>query len=173
MPIEFAWAVDADAPAIAALRLATSRELTARFGAGTWSFAAESEPGVRAELRTSILLLAREGGTVVGTLRLTTRNPWIGHTNFFAPCQRPVYLTSMAILPKRQREGIGRQLLQEARRVAAELGGDRLRLDSYDAPAGAGDFYRKCGFREVHRGSYNGTPLIWFETELRALSDKA
>src|SRR5690348_17830182 len=33
---------------------------------------------------------------------------------------------------------------------------DALWLDAYDAPYGAGGFYRRCGFREVGRPSYRG-----------------
>ena len=40
---------------------------------------------------------------------------------------------------------------------------DAIRLDAYDAPAGAGDFYAKCGFREVGRATYRGVPLVYFE----------
>jgi GNAT superfamily N-acetyltransferase len=173
MPLVFAVATNADAAAIAAVRMAASRELTARFGAGTWSFAAESEASVQAEIRSSTVLFARDEGVVVATLRLATRNPWLGNTNFFTPCNRPIFLTSMAVTPKWQRQGIGRQFLAEAKRVAIEMGGQILRLDSYAGPAGAGEFYRKCGFTEARRGDYNGTALIWFEAPLlRVLSDK-
>jgi hypothetical protein len=41
--------------------------------------------------------------------------------------------------------------------------GDAIRLDAYDAEAGAGEFYRKYGFREVGRASYRNVPLIYFE----------
>ena len=44
--------------------------------------------------------------------------------------------------------------------------GDAIRLDAYDSQAGAGEFYRKCGFREAGRASYRGTPLIYFEMPL-------
>ena len=173
MPLVFAVATNADAAAIAAVRMAAARDLTERFGAGTWSFAADSEASVQAEIRSSTVLFARDEGRVVGALRLATRNPWLGDTRFFTPCNRPIFLTSMAITPKRQQQGIGRSLLAEAGRVAVEMGGEVLRLDSYAGPAGAGEFYRKCGFREVHRGDYNGTALIWFERRLeRTLSDK-
>jgi GNAT superfamily N-acetyltransferase len=169
----FGCATNDDAAAVAALRMAAARDLTERFGTGTWTFTAETEAGVRAELRHSSVLFARDEGVVVGTLRLATRNPWLGNTNFFTSSDRPIFLTSMAVAPKRQLEGIGRQLLQEARRVAREMGGKVLRLDSYAGPAGAGEFYRKCGFREVHRGDYHGTSLVWFEAPLeRVLSDK-
>jgi GNAT superfamily N-acetyltransferase len=166
MPLVFVAATGADAAAIAAIRMAAARELTERFGAGTWSFAMETESSVQAELRSSTVLLARDEGVVVGSLRLTTRNPWLGNTDFFARCDRPIFLTSMAVLPRRQRQGIGRQLLDEAKQVAVEMRGEALRLDSYAGPAGAAEFYRKCGFQEVRRGDYNGTALIWFEALL-------
>ena len=166
MTLVYGAATNADAAAIAALRMAAARRLTERFGAGTWSFAAETEASVQAELRTSTVLFARAEALVVATLRLATRNPWIGNIDFFTPCDRPIFLTSMAVSPKRQGQGIGRQLLFEARRVAREMRGEALRLDSYADPAGAAGFYLKCGFREVRRGDYNGTALIWFETPL-------
>lgn len=166
MPIVLASATDADAAAIALLRAATARDLTARFGAGSWSYVVDSADAVRAELRSSILLLARAMSEVIGALRLSLRNPWLGHTEFFTPCARPVFLTSMVIAPAHQRKGIGRELLAEAKRVARQMGGQTLRLDSYAGRAGAADFYRKCGFREVQRGDYNGAQLIWFETPL-------
>jgi ribosomal protein S18 acetylase RimI-like enzyme len=69
----------------------------------------------------------------------------------------------MAVKPDLQRSGIGRRCLEEARRIVKEWPGDAIRLDAFDAAAGAGDFYRKCGFREVGRVTYRNTPLIYFE----------
>ena len=163
MPLVFGTATNADAAAIAALRMATARSLTQSHGAGPWTFALESEASVQAEIRTSTVLFVRDEGQVVGTARLATRNPWLVPTDFFTPCTRPIFLTAMAVAPARQRQGIGRRLLESARRVATELHGEAIRLDSYQGPAGAGDFYMRCGFREVWRGDYNGTPLLWFE----------
>ena len=40
---------------------------------------------------------------------------------------------------------------------------DAIRLDAYDAAAGAGDFYAKNGFREVGRTKYRNAPLIYYE----------
>lgn len=163
MNLRLELARNEDAAAIAALRLAAARGLTARYGRGTWSFAAESVDGVRMDLQSAKVFLARDAGTVIATLRLSERNPWLGDTRFFTRCARPLYLTSMAVTPERQRCGIGRHCIEEAVRIAKEWPADAIRLDSYDGPAGAGEFYRRCGFCEVHRASYNGTPLIWFE----------
>jgi GNAT superfamily N-acetyltransferase len=72
----------------------------------------------------------------------------------------------MAVDPEYQRQGIGRRLLDEARSVARQWPAESIRLDAYDAPAGAGRFYAKCGFREVGRAAYRGVPLVYFELML-------
>lgn len=163
MPCLMEIATMTDAAAIAALRLAASRGLTEQFGRGTWSYAAESELGVKADITASQVLIARDGGSLIATLRLSQRNPWIADTTFFTPTHAPWFLTSMAVSPKRQRQGVGRACIADVKEFVAGWGGDAVRLDAYDAVAGAGEFYRKCGFREVQRAPYNGTPLIFFE----------
>ena len=109
------------------------------------------------------MLVLREGGRIAGTLRLATKKPWAIDRAYFVDVKRPLYLTDMAVLPVRQRMGIGRLMLAEATTVARRWPGDAIRLDAYDAPAGAGSFYAKCGFREVGRKSYRGVPLLYFE----------
>jgi ribosomal protein S18 acetylase RimI-like enzyme len=73
----------------------------------------------------------------------------------------------MAVAPGMQRQGVGRRLLDEACAVAAAWPSDAIRLDAYDASAGAGGFYAKCGFQEVGRITYRGVPLIYFELLIR------
>lgn len=163
MKIRLERAKGEDAAAIAALRLAVARDLTVKFGDGTWSFAADTVDGVRLDLESAGVFIARAAGAVRATLRLSEKRPWLGATEFFTPCERPLYLTSMAVAPAWQRRGIGRACLGEAVRLAADWPADAIRLDSYDAAAGAEDFYLRCGFRCVQRSDYNGTPLLWFE----------
>jgi GNAT superfamily N-acetyltransferase len=69
----------------------------------------------------------------------------------------------MAVTPEIQRRGIGRLCIESALEVAKKWPADAIRLDAYDADAGAGEFYRKCGFCEVGRASYRDVPLIYFE----------
>ena len=69
----------------------------------------------------------------------------------------------MAVAPQMQRKGIGRQLLTAAITTARAWPADAIRLDAYDAEAGAGPFYAKCGFRPVGRVIYRKTPLAYFE----------
>jgi GNAT superfamily N-acetyltransferase len=65
-----------------------------------------------------------------------------------------------------QRQGIGRLLVAEAVKQARAWAANAIRLDAFDADAGAGAFYAKCGFREVGRVTYRKAPLIYFELVL-------
>jgi len=81
--------------------------------------------------------------------------------------KRPLYLISMAVAPAMQRKGVGRGCIEAAIQTARSWPADSLVLDAFDAPGGAGPFYRKCGFREVGRGRFRGAPLIYFELMLK------
>jgi GNAT superfamily N-acetyltransferase len=112
------------------------------------------------------VFVAREGDEIVATLRLTTRKPWAIDASYFTPCNTPLYLLAMAITPARQSQGFGKECLEKARRLARAWPAGALRLDVYDADAGAGPFYARCGFTEVGRASYRQTPLIYYELVL-------
>jgi GNAT superfamily N-acetyltransferase len=160
--LKLSKASEADAKAIATVRSAAAQKLTSDFGKGHWS-SLTHEAGALRDLKTSTVVVARDGRNVVGTLTLATKKPWAIDVAYFAPCQNPLYLINMAVAPERQRIGIGRALLAEAGRVARRLKADAIRLDSYDAPAGAGGFYARCGYREAGRTRYRGVPLVYFE----------
>ena len=162
MRLTFSLADEGDAPEIAALRIASAAHLTERFGRGHWSGEA-SERGVLAGMHKAEVWLAHRGKVLVGTYRLSTTKPWAIDPAYFAKSRHPLYLTDMAVSPAMQRRGAGRQCLAHAVRIARKWPADAIRLDAYDAEAGAGEFYEKCGFREVGRVSYRGTPLIYFE----------
>jgi GNAT superfamily N-acetyltransferase len=151
-----------DAADLASLHTAVNEHLTARFGKGPWS-AALTEKGVLFAMRMSRVYVARHRNRLLATLNLSTRKPWAIDRKYFSASKRPLYLTSMAVSPIEQRKGIGRLSIEEARRIAGEWPGDAIRLDAWDAEAGAGEFYRKCGFREVGRATYRNAPLIYFE----------
>ncbi|HEX7123429.1 MAG TPA: GNAT family N-acetyltransferase [Gemmatimonadaceae bacterium] len=151
-----------DAAAIAMVRTAAADDLTTRFGVGHWSSLA-TERSVLSSMDSSSLWVMRQGREVIATLRLATRKPWAIDPSYFTRSQRPLYLTDMAVHPRVQRTGVGRRCLEDVQRIARAWPADAIRLDAYDAPAGAGPFYAKCGYREVGRATYRGTPLIYFE----------
>jgi GNAT superfamily N-acetyltransferase len=72
----------------------------------------------------------------------------------------------MAVLPARQAAGIGRRCMREVAILARDWQADAVRLDAYDAPAGAGGFYARCGLAQVGRVTYRGAPLVYFEWRL-------
>lgn len=160
------WSFDlagpADADAIAEVRTLAASDLTRVYGAGPWSSPTTSDSVLR-NMQASRILVARGPAGIVGTLRLATRKPWAIDATMFTPVRHPIYLTDMAVTPSFQRRGIGRRLLEAAAATARAWPGEAIRLDAYDADAGAGDFYRRCGYREVGRAAYRGTPHIYFE----------
>jgi GNAT superfamily N-acetyltransferase len=114
-------------------------------------------------MRHCEVLVATEGAAIVAALRLASKKPWAIDTSYFTKCERPVYLLAMAVAPARQRQGIGRRCLEEAERIASAWPADAIRLDAYDANAGGGLFYQRCGFTEKGHISYRKTPLIYYE----------
>jgi ribosomal protein S18 acetylase RimI-like enzyme len=156
------FATEVDASSIAALRTAAAAHLTRTFGQGHWSRVV-TERAVRSDLRTSRVLAARRGPSIVATMALATKKPWAIDLAYFTPVPRALYLHEMAVAPELQRQGIGRDLVREAIAVAKAWPSQSIRLDAYDAAAGAGGFYATCGFREVGRVTYRNVPLIYFE----------
>ena len=160
--LRFRTALLGDASELAALHTAVADHLSAVHGKGPWS-SHSSEKGVLFGMRHSQVVVAMEGPAIVATFRLTTKKPWAIDTSYFTKCARPLYLLAVAVLPARQRQGIGRRCLQEAERLARKWPAEAIRLDAYDAAAGGGPFYRRCGYAERGRASYRNTPLVHYE----------
>jgi GNAT superfamily N-acetyltransferase len=158
-------ATEADAAAVAALHTAAAQHLTRRHGHGHWSSVTSPLSVLRA-IQSSTVLVGIDHSGIVATLRLANRKPWAIDPSYFVPVRRPLYLLDMAVTPHRQRRGFGRRLIEHARIMARRWPSDALWLDAYDAPAGAGGFYERCGFHEVGRVVYRDTPLIYYESLL-------
>lgn len=155
-----------DAEAIASLRNAISDDLTFKHGKGPWT-AHHTTAGVLFDLRHAKVYVALKRDEVIASLNLATRKPWAIDLEKLSPSKRPLYLTSLTIAPEFQRRGYGRASLDEAVKLARRAKADALVLDAYDHPkAGAGDFYMKCGFREIARATYRDVPLRYFEPML-------
>ena len=162
----FDRATEDDACELAALQTAVARSLRSQFGTGRWCAEVNEQQALRSirfAHKFSWLLVARCAGQIVGTLRLATKKPWAIDLRYFTPFERRSTCMAMAVSPARQHEGIGAACLQEAKRIALAWPAQTIRLDAYDAPAGAGPFYSRCGFREMGREIYRKVPLIYFE----------
>jgi len=162
MRVKLQIATAEDVSDLVSLRTAVNRHLTSQYGKGHWS-SGSTEKGVLFAMRHSTVYVARNRNRLIATLALSTKKPWAVDRKYFSASMRPLYLTTMAVSPDDQRRGIGRLCLDEARRIAGEWPSDAIRLDAFDAAAGAGEFYRKCGFKEVGRATYRDVPLIYFE----------
>lgn len=162
MRFRFELASTADAAALAVLHTAVADDLTQKHGRGPWS-TKTSEKGVMLALRISQVFIARQGEEIVATLRLATKKPWAIDVSYFTNCKQPLYLLAMAVSPVKQRQGIGRRCFEEAIKIAKAWPADAIRLDAYDAAAGAGGFYSGGGCAEVGRVVYRNTPLVYYE----------
>ncbi|HXU31708.1 MAG TPA: GNAT family N-acetyltransferase [Thermoanaerobaculia bacterium] len=161
-PLSIVPAVAADASALATLHTSVAERLTRDYGKGHWSSVVTAK-GVLRNLEHNRVLVARDGERLVGTLSLVTKKPWAIDPAYFTAVRRPLYLLNMAVDPQVQRSGIGRFLVEEAKAVARAWPAEAIRLDAYDAEAGAGGFYAKCGFQERGRVVYREVPLVYFE----------
>jgi GNAT superfamily N-acetyltransferase len=155
----------ADAHAIAMLLSAAAAQLTAEYGAGHWS-RPSTERGILVAMRTSHVYIMRQGDRPAATLALAAKKPWAVDLACFTPSRRAVYLQSMAVAPGLQRHGIGRSCVEQALQIARDWRAETVRLDAYDADAGAGGFYLACGFRQAGRIVYRSVPLVYFERML-------
>jgi GNAT superfamily N-acetyltransferase len=164
--VKFRDATRHDVAAIAGLQNAAAGALTARYGPGPWSVLV-TERGAALALRHAHLRVGREGKRIVTVLRLATKKPWAIDVSYFTPVKRPVYLTGMAVSVAHQGQGLGRMALEDAAAAARTWGAEAIRLDAFDADAGAGGFYAHCGFTERARVVYKGDPLVYYERLLR------
>jgi ribosomal protein S18 acetylase RimI-like enzyme len=165
-------ALHADVAEIAAVRIAAADALTARFGEGLWT-SNTTENGVMLVMKHGRVIVAVRGGAIVGTLTLSTRKPLAINASYFTRVRTPIYLTSMAIHPQAQGQGIGRTMLADAEARARKWpggAGQAIRLDAFNADAGAAGFYARCGYQERGRAVFRSAPLIYFE---RLLPDPA
>ena len=155
---------------IAALHNAAAGALTARFGTGPWS-SLTTEQSAKLSLRHARVRLGLSGRQLVTVLRLATKKPWAIDVSYFSPAKRPLYLTGMTVSVVHQGSGAGRLALDDARATAAAWPADAIRLDAWDANAGAGEFYAKCHFRKRGHVVYRGNPLVYYELPVTGSED--
>jgi GNAT superfamily N-acetyltransferase len=155
-----------DVPAIAALQNSVAGALTARFGEGHWS-GMVTERGAAFSQQHARVRVGVAGKRIVTVLRLAQKKPWAIDVSYFTPVKRALYLTGLAVSVARQGQGLGRAAMEDAGRIALGWPADAIRLDAYDATAGAGEFYLKCGYLERGRVVFKGTPLRYYELLLR------
>ena len=154
-----------DVPAIAGLQNSAAGALTARFGEGHWS-SLVTERAAELSLRHARVRLGMFDRKPVTVFRLATKKPWAIDVSYFTAVNTPLYLTGMAVSVAHQGQGLGRMALEDACAIARAWPAQSIRLDAYDADAGAGAFYSKCGFEERGHVVYRCDPLVYYELVL-------
>ena len=163
MKLSLLFALPGDAAAIAALKNEAALQLTSLYGKGHWSNQC-TEKGVLYGMKGNTkVLTAKHNNIIVGTLALITRKPLSINVDYFTKTEHPLYLVDMAVHPAWQRKGIGKYMIENINPLVTAWPAQALRLDAYDNAAGAGGFYKKCGFTEKGRMLYKNNPLIYFE----------
>ena len=165
MNITIDAALPRDAAAIAVLRNRVAEDMTREFGAGPWS-TRTSKPQVLTQMRASQMLVAREGGEIIGTVRLTTPNPHAFDASAFTPVTSALYVLGLAVASAYRKRGVGRRLMAAAKQAARDRRAQALWLDVYEHAAGAGPFYRRCGFQVVGPAPGGEPPLTFYEQSL-------
>jgi GNAT superfamily N-acetyltransferase len=161
-PVKFRDATLDDVAVIAGLQNAAAGALTARFGAGPWSSLVSERAAALAQ-RHGRVRIGRDGKRSLTVLRLAAKKPWSIDVSYFTPVKRPLYLTGLAVLVAHQGQGLGRLAVEDAIAVAHDWPADAIRLDAFDAEAGASGFYARCGFSQCGRVTYKGDPLLYYE----------
>lgn len=146
-------AVARDAPVVASLYADFIREADGPLGIDLEAEAAAGPPANLAP-PAGLLLLARVDGDPAGLG---------GVRHLDTPVAE---VKSMYVAPAYRGTGLGRRILAELERIAAEHGCAATRLDTSDYLGAAIALYRAAGYREV--ADYNGNPKanLWFEREL-------
>lgn len=155
-------ALPRDARSLAELRGAVARGMTQAHGQGHWS-TCPSKAEVTRQLRASQVLVARQDGRIVGTVRLATANPLAFDSGSFTAVSTALYVLGLAVAPENRQQGIGRRLMDAAKDVARSRQAQALWLDAYDSEVGAGPFYERCGFRRVGPSAFKEALLVYYE----------
>lgn len=129
-------------------------ELNVRFPGGFDP--ARALPLVASDIRPprGAFLIARLRGRAIGCGAVTALKGEAAH------------LRKMWVSPTVRGLGVGRRLLAELERTAAQLGARRVRLDTHRALAEAIAMYRKNGYKRVKRYSGETYADLWFEKRL-------
>ncbi len=146
---------DRNAPEVQALYEVFIRESDGPLGDAV-DLEAEIAAGPPAELGQpgGVLLLARIDGQAAGLGGVRHLDSGVAEVK------------SMFVSPAHRGTGLGRRILGELERIAAERGCRAVRLDSSDYLTEAIGLYRSAGYTEVPPYNGNAKADLWFERQL-------
>ena len=97
--------------------------------------------------------VVEDGGDIVGALVLMDKEDGL-------------LLDNVAVLPTRQREGIGRRLVEHAESEARRLGHLHLDLYTHQRMTENIAMYLRYGYEEIDRGTERGFPRVYMRKRL-------
>ena len=100
--------------------------------------------------------LALEHDVVLGTILVIPPTHRFGNCDWYDRSDVAV-LSQFAVEPARQRQGIGRRLLDVGERRAAELGASEVSVDTAEGAAQLVKLYETRGYRQVGHAQWNHT----------------
>jgi len=115
----------------------------------------ETLEDVRREISGGRVLVALEGGEVVGTVRYELKPDCL-------------YVGRLAVLPAYRKHGVGAAVMAYVEGLAPRLGRRRIQLATRESMPGNLRFYERLGYRVVERVAHARGPdvTVWFEKEV-------
>lgn len=107
-----------------------------------WAHSEEGEQYFRKMIETGITLVAEVNSSVVGYIVVAVFHQSFRRENPIAE------LENMFIDTEYRRKGIGKKLVEEARKIAMERGAKRLKVEASMKNEQAINFYKECGFED-------------------------
>ncbi len=124
----------------------------------------ESVSDLAVHIQHDMVLVAEAEGQLVGTVRLVRQN------------KDTAWFTRFAVLPQKQRGGIGRQLLDKATDLLRQAGCRQLLLHTALSNRQLVKFYQSRGFSLLHTSHERGYPrglfLKWLDENDPALMEQ-
>lgn len=147
------FAQPSDARELTALHNAVAEEVTARLGPGHWS-----KPTRLGRIREAIkqsdgepasrnLFVARDSGVLVATVTISHRGMNLWRRSLWSEPNAPgLAVFSLAVLPSRYRQGLGREMMLFTEEQAKRDGLPWVRLDAYTNNPSSNAFYQALGY---------------------------
>jgi ribosomal protein S18 acetylase RimI-like enzyme len=121
---------------------------------------------MRAEATSRQIYLVTDGDEAVATYTVTTTPPHDYPPAIFAPAVPALYLNRLAVVPARQKSGLGRACMADVEAHARAAACRVVRFDVFRDNAVIRAFYQRLGYTELGPFFVGEIPVICCEKEL-------
>jgi GNAT superfamily N-acetyltransferase len=134
-----------------------------------WNSTNPDSERMQQSLDSGFIYLAKDNGVCKGMVTLNDLEPDdYKQVDFPSGRKKPMYLQNMVVHPKWQGQGIAKQLIEFAQKLAREKGFDSIRMDVFKPSEDARQLCEKQSFKEVASflAAYQKIPYICYEKQL-------